>query len=241
MFAAYWLYYLLGIIMIPGIIMGIWAQVKVVSTFNEFSKIQTKSGRSAKDVARTMLDGGGCQDTKIRSIRGELTDNFNPENNTVSLSESVYNQSTVAAVGVAAHEIGHVFQHKSKYTPIQVRKALVPIVNISSMLVWPLIMIGLIMELSYQATQAMWLIYVGVGLFALSTIFSLVTLPVELNASKRAYKMLTATGEMDKEEAHGVKKVLNAAAWTYVAGLITSILSLVRLIVFIFMARGNRD
>ena len=241
MFAGYMLYYILGIVMIPGIIMGIWAQTKVISTFNKYNKIETKNGKSAKDVARNMLDGGGCQDTKIQSIRGELTDNFNPQNNTVSLSDSVYNQSTVAAVGVAAHEIGHVFQHKAKYKPIQIRSALVPVVNISNFLVWPLIMIGLIMELSFHATQAMWLIYVGIGLFAMSTIFSLVTLPVELNASKRAYKMLTATGEMDKEEGEGVKKVLNAAAWTYVAGLITSILSLVRLIMFIFIARGDRN
>ncbi|MBR1988263.1 MAG: zinc metallopeptidase, partial [Clostridia bacterium] len=234
-------YYALGIVMIPGIIMGIWAQCKVVSTFNKYSKVQTKSGRTANEVARTMLDGGGCQDTKIQTIRGELTDNFNPQNNTVSFSQSVYGQSSVAAVGVAAHEIGHVFQHKAKYKPIQLRSAMVPIVNISNFLVWPLIIIGLIMEISFQATQAMWLIYIGLILYSMSTIFSLITLPVELNASKRAYKMLVSTGEMDKEEGAGVKKVLNAAAWTYIAGLVTSILSLLRLVLYIFMLRGDRN
>lgn len=237
----YLIYYILGIIMLPGIAMGIWAQCKVVSTFNQYNKVETKHGKPAKDVARMMLDGGGCYDTRVINIRGELSDNFNPETNTVSLSDSVYNQSTVAAVGVTAHEIGHVFQHKDKYAPIQIRKAMVPVMNFTGYLVWPLIMIGLIMEIAFQATQASWLIYIGVGIFALSTIFSLVTLPVELNASKRAYKMLVATGEMDMEEAEGVKKVLSAAAWTYVAGLITSILSLLRLLLFIFMVRGNKD
>lgn len=241
MFGIYWLYYLLGIVMIPGIALGIWAQCRVVSTFNEYSKVQTKHGKTAKDVARMMLDGGGCYDTKIAHIRGELTDNFNPENNTVSLSDAVYNQSTVSAIGVTAHEIGHVFQHKDKYAPIQIRKALVPVINITGYFVWPLIMFGLIMEIAFQITQAIWLIYIGVGIFALSTIFCLITLPVELNASKRAYKMLIATGEMDQEEAKGVKKVLNAAAWTYIAGLVTSVLSLLRLVLFIFMVRGDKN
>lgn len=232
-------YYILGFIMIPGIVLGIIAQTRVTSTFNEYNKIQTKHGKTAKDVARFMLDGGGCIDTKIQQIKGELTDNFNPTTNTVSLSETVCNQSTVAAVGVAAHEIGHVFQHKQKYGPIKLRNALVPVLNISGMFVWPLIIIGLILEMSYYATAANILIYLGIGVYALNIIFCLITLPVELNASKRAYKMLISTAEMDQEEAEGVKKVLNAAAWTYIAALITSILSLLRILLFVFISRRD--
>lgn len=225
--------------MLPGIIMGIWAQTKVYTTFNEYSKIDTKHGKSAKDVARFMLDGGGCVDTKIQPIAGELTDNFNPKTNTVSLSEAVYNQCTISSVGVAAHEIGHVFQHKEKYAPMKVRNTLVPVMNILGYFVWPLIIIGLILEISYSVVAADILIYIAIGIYALSTIFSLITLPVELNASKRAYKMLVATGEMDQEEAKQMKKVLDAAALTYVAALITSVLSLLRLILFVLSVRRH--
>ncbi len=241
MWEAYWLYYILGFVMLPGIILGVWAQTKVSTVFNEYSKIQTKHGKPAKDVARYMLDGGGAVDTKIKSISGNLTDNYDPKQNTVSLSESVYNESTISAIGVTAHEIGHVFQHREKYTPIKIRNAIVPIMNIAGILSWPMIIIGLIFELTYYVAAADWLIYIGLAVYGLNIIFCLITLPIELNASKRAYKMLTATGEMDLEEAEGVKKVLNAAAWTYVAALITSILSLLRVILFILSMRRGRD
>ena len=233
-------YYILGIVMIPGLILGIWAQSKVYSTFNQYNKVQTKHGKTANEVARFMLDSGGCVDTQIQQIRGNLTDNFNPKTNTVSLSEAVYGQSSIAAIGVTAHEIGHVFQHREGYAPIKVRNALVPIMNISGFIMWPLIIIGLIMEMMYYVTVADWFIYIGLGIYALNIVFCLITLPIELNASKRAEKMLLATGEVDQEEAKGVKKVLSAAAWTYVAALVTSVLSLLRVILFIFMMRGDR-
>ncbi len=241
MFDLYFLYYILGIVMIPGIALGIWAQTKVKTTFNSFSQIQTKHGKKAHEVARYMLDGGGCINTKIQQISGELTDNYNPTTDTISLSKSVYNESSIAAIGVAAHEIGHVFQHKEKYGPIKIRKFLVPTINILGYLVWPLIIIGLLCEFAFFTTGADILIYIGLGIYSLNIIFCLVTLPIELNASKRAYKMLVYTGEMDPEEAEGVKKVLNAAAWTYVAALITSILSLLRLLLFVLALRGNKD
>lgn len=243
MFAIYWIYYLLGIVMIPGIILGIWAQSKVYTTFNKYNKVESKQGKTAKEVARFMLDAGGCYDTKIQPIRGELTDNFNPTTNTVSLSQTVYDNNTVGAIGVTAHEIGHVFQHREKYGPIKIRKVLVPVINFSGWLVWPLIIVGIILEaVSYSVnnTASNVLIGIGIGLYALNILFCLITLPIELNASKRAYKMLTATGTMDTEEAEGVKQVLNAAAWTYVAALVTSVLSLLRLILFVFMMRGDR-
>lgn len=241
MFGIYYLYYILGIVLIPGIMLGIWAQTKVVTTFNKYNKVDTKHEKSAREVARHMLDGAGMIDTKIQKIKGDLTDNFNPQTNTISLSESVCDQRSVAAVGIAAHEIGHAFQHKQGYAPIKMRNSLVPVINFAGYFVWPLIIIGLIMELTYAVTYANVFIYIGIGIYALNTIFCLITLPVELNASKRAYKMLVHTGELDMEEAEGVKKVLNAAAWTYVAGLITSVLSLIRLILFVFMIRGDRN
>lgn len=235
----YYLYYALGILILPGIILGIIAQQKVVTTFNKYNKVSAPSGRTAKDVARQMLDGAGYSDVEIKKINGELTDNFNPQTNTVSLSESTIDQSSVAAIGVAAHEIGHVFQHKQNYAPIKIRNFLVPVINFSGFFVWPLIFLGLLLELTYSVVAADILIYIGIGLYALNTIFCLITLPIERNASKRAYDMLVATGELGEEEAQGVKKVLNAASLTYVAALITSALSLLRLIVFIFTMRGR--
>ena len=237
---AYLIYYILGFVMIPGIILGIYAQTKVRSTFEKYSSVPTARGRSAKDVARIMLNGGDCRDTQIKEIHGDLTDHYNPKTNTVSLSQSVANECSISAIGVAAHEVGHVFQHKQKYAPLKIRAALVPVLNYSGLLMWPLIMLGLIFEFAYYTTWASVLIYIGVGIYALNIVFCLVTLPVELNASKRAYNMLVSTNEMDTEEAKMAKKVLNAAAWTYVAALITSILSLIRVLLFIFAMRGDR-
>ena len=187
-----------------------------------------------------MLNGGNCLDTRINEIPGELTDNYNPKTDVVSLSRSVANQNSISAIGVAAHEVGHVFQHKQKYLPVKVRSALVPVLNISGYFMWPLIVIGLICEISFYSTWATALIYIGLGIYALNTVFCLITLPVELNASKRAYKMLVETHEMTEDEAKASKKVLNAAAWTYVAALITSVLSLIRVLLFIFAMRGDR-
>ncbi len=239
MFAIYWTYYILGFVMIPGIILGIYAQTKVYTTFNEFDRINTKTGRKAHEVARYMLDGAGMSDTQIKHIRGELTDNYDPRNNTVSLSESVYNKQSISAIGVAAHEIGHVFQHKEKYLPIKVRNFLVPVINFLGYFAWPLIFIGIIMEIAYLGTSADVLLYIGIGIYGLNILFCLITLPIELNASKRAYRMLIDTNELDEQEAEGVKKVLNAAALTYVAALVTSILSLLRLVLLIFSFRRN--
>ena len=237
---AYLVYYILGFVMIPGIVLGIYAQTKVYSTFNKYNLTPTARGRSAHEVARLMLNGGGCDDTQIKKISGELTDNFNPKTNTISLSSNVYDENTISAIGVTAHEVGHVFQHKQNYAPLKIRNALVPVLNYSGFLVWPLIIIGLIFEVAYVSTWASVLIYIGLGIYALNTIFCLITLPVELNASKRAYKMLTSTNELTEEEAKAAKKVLNAAAWTYVAALITSVLSLIRVLLFIFAMRGDR-
>lgn len=236
---AYLVYYILGFVMIPGILLGLYAQTKVFSTFNKYNTVQTSRGKLSQDVVRSMLNGGDCLDTQVKQINGDLTDNYNPKTDVVSLSSSVYNQNTISAIGVAAHEVGHVFQHKQKYTPLKVRNALVPVLNFSSILMWPLIIIGLILEIVYFSTFANVLIYIGLGIYALNTVFCLITLPVELNASKRAYSMLVATHELTEEEVKNAKKVLNSAAWTYVAALVTSILSLIRVLLFIFTLRGN--
>lgn len=237
---AYLVYYILGFIMIPGIILGIYAQTKVHSTFEKYGSVQSSRGRVAKDVARIMLDGGNCRETQIKEINGQLTDNYNPKTNTVSLSQSVANKSSISAIGVAAHEVGHVFQHKQKYAPLKIRNALVPVLNYSSILMWPLIIFGLIFEIAFYSTWSTVLIYIGIGIYAINILFCLITLPVELNASKRAYDMLISTNEMDVEEAKMAKKVLNAAALTYVAALITSVLSLIRVLLFVFAMRGDR-
>ncbi len=240
MFEIYWIYYILGIVMIPGILLGSWAQARVKSTFDHYNKIETKHGLRASEVARNMLDAGGCAYTKVGKTKGELTDNYNPKSDTVSLSESVYDQTSIGAVGVAAHEIGHVFQHKGGYSPIKVRKFLVPVMRISGAFVWPLLILGILFEMTYYVTTANVLIIIAICIYGLNIVFSLITLPIELNASKRAEKMLLVSGEMDEEEVKGVKKVLNAAAWTYVASLVMSILSLLRVILLLMMTTRQK-
>lgn len=225
--------------MIPGIILGIVAQFKVKSTFEKFNSEPSARRRKAKDVARILLDGGDCRETKIARISGNLTDNYNPKTNTVSLSDGVADNDSLSAIGVAAHEVGHVFQHKQNYKPLKVRQSLVPVLNFSGYISWPLILVGILCESFFYATWSLFLIYIGVAIYAINTIFCLVTLPVELNASKRAYNMLISTNEMDIEEAKKAKKVLNAAALTYVAALVTSILSLLRVLLMVLSLRNN--
>ncbi len=238
---AYLVYYILGFVMIPGIILGIYAQTRVMTTFEKYNSTPTTRGRTATEVARLMLDGSGCNETQLGQVRGELTDHYNPKSDVVSLSSTVAQNNSISAVGVAAHEVGHVMQHKQNYAPVKIRGALAPVLKYSGMLMWPLIVLGLIFEIAFYATWSSVLIYIGLGLYALNTIFCLVTLPVEINASKRAYKMLVSTNEMTEDEAKCAKEVLNAAAWTYVASLITSVLSLIRVLLFVFAMRGNKD
>lgn len=226
-------YYLLGIILLPGIIMSIWAQAKVTSSFNKYNNIPSSRDVPANLLARKLLDGAGLSDTKITSCKGSLTDHFNPKTNTVALSESVYNSTSVASLGVMAHELGHVLQYKDKYFWIRVKSFLVPFINVINFFMWPLVIIGVFIEvMSYSSVGGIFII-VGICIFGLSTLLSLITLPIELNASKRAYTLLVKTEILTKEEGEGVKAVLNSAALTYLAGLVTSILSLIRFVVYI--------
>ena len=227
MFFYDWTYLLI----IPGLILGIWAQSKVKSTYAEYSRVPTRLGRSAAAVVDDLLRRNGNNKVRIGRVSGELTDHYNPGNETLNLSDGVYASNSVAALGIAAHEAGHAMQKHDGYAPLKLRTAIVPAVNICSGLSTPLFFLGLLM--SWEP-----LLTLGIILFAASTVFALVTLPVEFNASNRAVAMLTEGGYVNGEEERGVRKVLQAAALTYVASAVTSLLSLLRLVL---IANRRRD
>ena len=219
------------IFVIPGLLLGMWAQYRVSSTFKKYSGVRSRSGASAQEVARALLNRSGCGSVSISPTSGSLTDHYDPRSNTLRLSATVYNQQSVAAIGVAAHECGHAMQQHEGYAPLKLRSAMVPVVNLGSNLYFPIFLAGLLF--SWEP-----LIYVGIACFALTLVFALVTLPVELNASSRAIRALDAGGYLDGEELAGAKAVLSAAALTYVASAVSSLLQLVRLLV---IARNRRD
>ena len=227
MFYYDWTYLLI----IPGLILGPWAQHKVKSAYAEYSRITTRLGRSAASVVDDLLRRNGNNKVRIGRVSGELTDHYNPADETLMLSDGVYGSSSIAALGIAAHEAGHAMQKHENYAPLRLRTAIVPAVNICSGLSTPLFFLGLLM--SWEP-----LLTLGIILFAASTVFALVTLPVEFNASNRAVAMLTEGGYVSREEERGVRKVLNAAALTYVAAAVTSLLSLLRLVM---IANRRRD
>jgi len=219
------------ILVIPGLLLGLWAQMRVSSAFRKYSAVHARSGMSAEDVARSMLNQAGCGNVSIRTVSGNLTDHYDPRNNTLRLSDGVYGSSSVAAIGIAAHECGHAMQQHEGYAPLVLRSTLVPVVNLGSNLYFPIFLLGLLF--SWEP-----LIYVGIACFALTLVFSLVTLPVEFNASGRALRVLDQQGYLSSEEMDGARAVLNAAAMTYVAAAISSLLQLVRLLI---IARNRRD
>lgn len=218
------------ILVIPGLLLGLYAQFKVKSTFDRYSRVRTKSGLTAEAAARMLLSRGGSTNVTISRVNGSLTDHYDPRSKTLRLSDSVYGSDSVAAVGVAAHECGHALQEHDGYGLLKLRTALVPVVNIGSSLYLPIFMAGLLF--SWEPLQM-----VGILCFGLTLLFSLVTLPVEINASKRALGMLE--GVLDAEELQGAKAVLSAAALTYLASVISSALQLLRLI--LISRSRNRD
>ena len=218
------------ILVIPGLLLGLYAQFKVKSTFDRYSRIRTKSGLTAEAAARMLLSRGSSTNVTISRVNGSLTDHYDPSSKTLRLSDSVYGSDSVAAVGVAAHECGHALQEHDGYGLLKLRTALVPVVNIGSSLYLPIFMAGLLF--SWEPLQM-----VGILCFGLTLLFSLVTLPVEINASKRALGMLE--GVLDAEELQGAKAVLSAAALTYLASVISSALQLLRLI--LISRSRNRD
>ena len=220
-----WFYYdSTMLIVIPALIFTIWAQIKVNSSFNKYSNIRTSRGLTGADVARRILDANGLGYVRIEKVRGSMTDHFDPRANVVRLSETVHDVSSVAAVGVAAHEVGHAIQYARGYAPIKVRTAIIPMTRVGSMLAMPIFILGLLLALEP-------FLLVGIALYSLVTLFQLITLPVEFNASNRAMQTLRTEGILYGDELAGAKEVLSSAAMTYVAALASSLLSLLRLIV----------
>ena len=219
-------------LIIVGMILCLAASGNVSATYRKYSKIENARGMTASEVAERILKGAGISDVRIERIEGELTDHYDPKNKVVRLSESVYHSTSVAAIGVAAHECGHVLQHYNGYLPIRVRNAIVPVVNFGSNLSWPLILLGVLFGLTK-------LVDVGIILFTMVLLFQIVTLPVEFNASKRAISVIRDTGILYGDEITGAKKVLNAAALTYVAGVIATALQVLRL--FLLFGRRRRN
>lgn len=218
-------------LVIIGIVISMAASMKVKSTFNKYNKVRSMSGMTGAQTAQRILDQAGLHDVRVEHVSGNLTDHFDPRKKVVCLSDATYGASTVAAVGVAAHECGHAIQHNEGYAPLKIRSTLVPVANIGSSLGMPIIILGVFMGYNYT------LIQIGIWAFALAVLFQIVTLPVEFNASTRAVALLEKHGILGAQELGDCKKVLGAAALTYVAAALASILSLVRLLLLF----GRRD
>ena len=211
------------LLILPGLILGLWAQARVKKAYEEYSRVGTAWGLAAEDVVRDLLSRQGVDSIAITPVSGSLTDHFDPQTDTLRLSEGVYGSSSVAAVGIAAHEAGHALQKMENYPLLSLRTFAVPVVNIGSRLAWPIFFVGMLV--SWQP-----LMTAGIVLFALVVLFSLVTLPVEFDASRRASLMLAGSGYFTTAELDGVRKVLNAAAFTYVASFISALMQLLRLV-----------
>ncbi|MEJ7762564.1 MAG: zinc metallopeptidase [Thermomicrobiales bacterium] len=207
------------VFMIPGVILMLWAQNKVKGNYAKFSKVQNAQRITGAQAARQMLDSQGLMNVAIEAIPGELSDHYDPRSRVLRLSQGVYGVPSIAAIGIAAHEAGHAIQHAKAYAPLRVRTAIVPAVNIGSNLGYLVLIAGVFMNIVGLA-------WAGVALFGLATLFALITLPVEFDATRRAKEALRNMGMVDLEEGRGVAKVLDAAAWTYIAGFAASLLTL---------------
>lgn len=219
------------ILVLPAVLFALWAQFNVNFTFNKYSKIN--SGMTGYESAKAILDANGLTNVRIERISGNLTDHFDPRSNVIRLSESVFSSTSAAAVGVAAHEAGHAVQYAEDYAPIKVRNAIIPITNFGSNLAMPLILIGILLSFPTLA-------YIGVAAFGLSTLFQLITLPVEFNASRRAMTALEANSRLNDEQTRAAGKVLRAAALTYVAALAVSLANLLRLLTIVSSSDRKR-
>lgn len=231
MYGYYWRFDPTYLLIIIGMLLSLAASAKLKSTFATYRRRRSASGLTGAEAARRILNAAGITDVQIVPVRGSLTDHYDPRSKTVRLSEDIYGQTSLAAVGVAAHECGHAIQHHIDYAPLSIRSALVPVANFGSTLSWPLFFAGLIFSIQPLLT-------LGIVLFSFAVLFQLVTLPVEFNASSRALHMLESTGILSRDENSGARKVLRAAALTYVAALASSILQLLRLII---LAGGRRS
>ena len=234
--------YLVALCFIPVFIWSIYTSIKVRMTFKKFDKVNSTKGLPAHIIARQILYSEGLTDVKIGRCAGSLSDHYDPRSNTVVLSDSVYNSSSIAAIGVAAHEVGHAIQHARNYAPIKIRGALVPVLNLSSKLLVPILIINIFLTVFLPVTSNLPMIiyYVLLGVYALNMLFALVTLPCEFNASSRAKDILEDLSILDSDEIKGVSKVLRSAAMTYVASFVLTLVQLAR-ILFIILASKRRD
>lgn len=214
-------YYL--IFVVPAMLLAFWAQYKVKSTFSKYSREMNSAGLTGAGAARMILDRNGLGHIRIERAAGELTDHYSPQEDVIRLSESTYDSASVGAIGVAAHECGHAVQYDVGYVPIRLRNGIIPVCQIGSSLAWPVFILGLILQKGI-------LLEIGIILFSLATLFQLLTLPVEFNASRRAMDTLEGEGMLRQEELNGARKVLSAAAMTYVAALAVSLGNLLRMI-----------
>lgn len=219
------------ILVLIGLVISMWASARVNTTYQKYSRVRSHSGLTGAEAARRILNGAGIYDVRVEHVRGNLTDHYDPKARVLRLSDSVYGASSVAAIGVAAHECGHAIQDEESYAPLRIRSALVPVANFGTRAAVPIILLGIVFGSSYTLVQ------IGLLCFALGTLFQIVTLPVEFNASSRAVRILGESHMLMEEELGQTKKVLSAAALTYVAAALASILSLLRL----FLLFGGRD
>ena len=224
------------ILVVIGAVICMIASARVKGTFNKYSQLRSMSGMNGAQVAQRVLQAAGIYDVQVRHVSGSLTDHYDPRTKTVNLSDPVYNATSVAALGVAAHECGHAIQHAKSYAPLSIRSALVPIANFGSMLAWPVILIGLL----FNTRSSGLIIDIGILLFSAAVLFQLVTLPVEFDASRRALVMLRTQGILADDELKYTRRVLKSAALTYVASAAAAILQLLR-IILITIGRRRDD
>ena len=219
------------IFVLPAVILSLWASWNVKHTFKKYAEVHNSRGLTGADAARRVLDANGLRDVPVEQISGELSDHYDPKARAVRLSQSVWGSTSVAAVGVACHEVGHAIQHAENYLPIQIRQAILPAAGFGEKLSIPLLIAGLF--LSSYSQKLLYLAYAGILLYGLCVLFQVVTLPTEFDASKRALVSIERMGLLEGEELIGAKKVLRAAALTYVAGLATTMMQLLRFIVMV--------
>lgn len=229
------------LILIPAMILVSIAQMKVTSNFNRYSQVKSGTGLTGAEAARRMLDMNGLRDVEIRPVRGNLTDHYDPRTRTVNLSESVYGVDSVSAVGVACHECGHALQHAHNYIPLTVRGAIVPVVNIASSFSWILVIVGIVLMSVSETGSSLgnMVLELGILAFVIVVLFHLITLPVELNASHRAVVQIRDNGFVSPENEQGVKKVLSAAALTYLGALVMAIANLIRILAIVGGSRRD--
>ena len=239
----YYEFYIMGIILLPAIILSIVAEAKVKMAYKQNMEVLSQKGITAHEVAETILEKKGINEVAVTKVGGELTDYYSDKEKTVALSSDIYSSTSVAAIGIAMHEVGHAIQYHEGYKPVAFRNLMVKVCNLSNKILWPLVVIGLLFNLAVVGGGVFGEIclWSGIGFFGLAAIFNLVTLPVEFDASNRAKSIIQKESLLTKEEFDGASKVLNAAAWTYVAAMIVSIMNLVRFLLVVVLNSKKRD